>query len=555
MGRQSFSHFAHFAHFAILALIMAACLLPPGFAFGEAVSPEQLTMAEEMCRGVEIRDDTLIIHEGVQVFGALPEGMEAQGLWQVDYRSLVLDGWLEMLYPGQSRDFHRIQLPSTLLIAEAEAFMGMPLTELILPEGLEQLVGWSFYDMPLETVALPSTLRTLPEGMFLEAANLRRIEVAEGSPFFTSVDGVLFSGDKSVLICYPAGKAGEHYDVPPGVKTIARSAFGDNLSLRSVSLPFGLETIDCWAFSSCYQLERVAVPLTLKTCGMYAFGDCISLSNIRIPQNVTCLSPSGEEIPWEEAEVLYNTPLTTEKTPEEPEHRPEEYFGSGKVYGIVQPESGKEAQVHAAPSENSAVYTELPQGVTLCLRDYQNGWFGAYGPWRSTEAYDMGYIPAASLHVFKAEENLFRITRVEPIRPGVKCWFELTHMPDQQPGSELDFSTLRGNFSIRGQWIEAESWDYFQLYLNPADLILYRAPTGDGRTYGIVITDDFRDRLNLRSEPSRQSASLGKYFGGTQLEILEENGDWYRVLISGQEGWVMKQFVHPVYEEKTDEGE
>ena len=73
-----------------------------------------------------------------------------------------------------------------------------------------------------------------------------------------------------------------------------------------------------------------------------------------------------------------------------------------------------------------------------------------------------------------------------------------------------------------------------------------RKYTGDNQRFGIVISEDARDRLNLRAEPSKNGEKLGKYFSGTQVEILAEEGDWYKVRVDFQEGWMVKQYVRIV---------
>lgn len=51
------------------------------------------------------------------------------------------------------------------------------------------------------------------------------------------------------------------------------------------------------------------------------------------------------------------------------------------------------------------------------------------------------------------------------------------------------------------------------------------------------------DRLHLRAEPSRESASLGKYYNGTPVFVLEHGEEWTRVRVGGTEGYMMTQFL------------
>lgn len=45
------------------------------------------------------------------------------------------------------------------------------------------------------------------------------------SPFFKSIDGVLFTADLKTLVCYPQGKGCDNYVVPDSVTNIAEDAF------------------------------------------------------------------------------------------------------------------------------------------------------------------------------------------------------------------------------------------------------------------------------------------------------------------------------------------
>lgn len=70
----------------------------------------------------------------------------------------------------------------------------------------------------------------------------------------------------------------------------------------------------------------------------------------------------------------------------------------------------------------------------------------------------------------------------------------------------------------------------------------------DGRKIGIVHNPEPQDRLHLRENPSSVSESLGRYFSGTQVEILGETSGYYAVRVDGQEGYMSADFVYMVDE-------
>lgn len=61
-----------------------------------------------------------------------------------------------------------------------------------------------------------------------------------------------------------------------------------------------------------------------------------------------------------------------------------------------------------------------------------------------------------------------------------------------------------------------------------------------------VSNPDPADRLHLRTKPERNAPSLGKFYNGTPVQVLKEQGDWCQVEIGvdGQlVGWMMKKYL------------
>ena len=62
--------------------------------------------------------------------------------------------------------------------------------------------------------------------------------------------------------------------------------------------------------------------------------------------------------------------------------------------------------------------------------------------------------------------------------------------------------------------------------------------------WAVVNNPDPEDRLNLRAEPSRASSSLGKYFNGVLVKVLERMGDgWAHVRVGETEGYMMTDYL------------
>lgn len=110
--------------------------------------------------------------------------------------------------------------------------------------------------------------------------------VDEANPYFTSVDGVLYTKDMKKLLAYPTRKGAEiddklnvvsyceNYTVPEGVEVISEKAFYKCGYLRGVTLPSTLKRIEEKAFHKCTELGNVTLPEGLEYIGKDAFAYC-----------------------------------------------------------------------------------------------------------------------------------------------------------------------------------------------------------------------------------------------------------------------------------------
>lgn len=57
--------------------------------------------------------------------------------------------------------------------------------------------------------------------------------------------------------------------------------------------------------------------------------------------------------------------------------------------------------------------------------------------------------------------------------------------------------------------------------------------------WAVVSNPKPQDRLHLRTKPSQAAPSLGKYYSGTPVHILQTSGDWAKVDIYGIQGYMM----------------
>ncbi len=186
-----------------------------------------------------------------------------------ELNSVVIPNSVTEIGEGAFKDFgglEKIDLPKSLKKIGKEAFKNCSLlTEISIPEGITHIESSTFASAGLKTIEFPKNLKsiddkafssleeleniTLPSSLesisptaFLECLELKSYDVADENPNLTTVDGVLFSKDKTVLVAYPYGKTDRNYTVPEGTKSIVDCAIL-NSSLMSVTLPASIESL------------------------------------------------------------------------------------------------------------------------------------------------------------------------------------------------------------------------------------------------------------------------------------------------------------------------
>lgn len=182
-----------------------------------------------------------------------------------------------------------ITLPSSLQIIEVGAFENCSsLTSITIPSGA---IGNSVFAgcSNLKSVTIGRNVSSMGSGTFRDCPNLNRIDVDETNTSYCSQDGILFTKDKTGLVCYPAAKAGESYTVPNGVTAISEDAFHSCSKLTDIILPNSLTQITYAAFSNCESLVNISIPDSVTEIGRFAFGSCTGLESIVIPDTVTAI--------------------------------------------------------------------------------------------------------------------------------------------------------------------------------------------------------------------------------------------------------------------------
>ena len=150
-----------------------------------------------------------------------------------------------------------------------------------IPEDIDSFYWISFVTCKnVDTVYMHSGLDDIPE---VESA--KAYVVAEDNPYFCSIDGVVYSKDKTELVYYPPSKEDKEFTVPSFVEKINEYAFcGVDFNgvkyLEKVIISEGVTHIGESAFS-CSNIRYVELPKSLEIIGSRAFYSCELLEEIK----------------------------------------------------------------------------------------------------------------------------------------------------------------------------------------------------------------------------------------------------------------------------------
>ena len=163
-----------------------------------------------------------------------------------------------------------------------------------MPDKLKRIGDGAFTDCyRLKSIRIPKSVEYIGESAFLECTALSEINVISGNKKFSSSAGILYNSNKTELICYPVGKAGNSFTVPNSVTSLADYAFSGT-ELKSVTISDHVKTIGRGVFKNCTLLANIKIPEKIVEMDTYEdFSNCASLVSIKLPVNITCI---GEEM-------------------------------------------------------------------------------------------------------------------------------------------------------------------------------------------------------------------------------------------------------------------
>ncbi|MDR2505766.1 MAG: leucine-rich repeat protein [Oscillospiraceae bacterium] len=491
--------------------------------------------------------------------------------------------------------------PEGVEIIAKYAFSFSSLSELIISEGVSTINERAFTNAEVEKLSLPATAVVIGGDAFYGLEFLTDFVVSEKNPVarvengFVIINGAAIDhfGEYGESLVFPKGitkvpNINYDYDkaesvtnviIPEGVTEIEEYALQPFRRMERVSLPFSLKKIGDYAFSSCVSLTSVLLPPNLEYIGLGAFAGCERLGSIVIPDSVKWLSHdaftragwgyaegygsdysnrytgfdlvgrNSEMLRW--AAYMSNTDFIDKNDPTAKPQRITSLLPEGVTDIVVLQSANTDSGITLySDSALTNKITTIPNGTPAYVletsRDYHSrilvggteGWIGDYST-----------LPASAM----TGDNIPVYATLMPRDAKPLDFYLYEHPITDAPATRFLFDDHKYMRVVEnlGTWLKLETQDGAQGYMPVNQLYIYYAiinPSDDFDYYSYmtVINPNQRDRLNLREQPSRNSASLGKYLTGFLVKHVEDVGDgqWVRVItIDRQEGYMMREFL------------
>ena len=209
--------------------------LPMVFALALAI-----TLAACMAQANLSIDDSLVPADTTTAAKGDGEQDVLSNVSQLEFESNG-DGSCELSSIGNSTD-STVKVPEyspdgdlVTSIGDSAFFGCKTIKEITLPKSIKKIGAYAFYGSSLQSITLQEGITFIGECAFSNCTGLTMISVDPDCKNYSSLEGVLFSKDKSELICYPSGKENSSYTVRSSVKKIAKMAFYNCSALKTVN--------------------------------------------------------------------------------------------------------------------------------------------------------------------------------------------------------------------------------------------------------------------------------------------------------------------------------
>ena len=140
-----------------------------------------------------------------------------------------------------------------------------------IPEGVEKITDFAFYNSEIESVKLPDSIKKIGDEAFSNCHNLKEVNLGNG---VKQLGNYVFSWDENLT----------KIELPPSLQEVGAYSFYKS-NIKSITLNEGLSNIIQGAFAGTY-IEKVYIPGSVKKICDEAFSTCHNLKEINFGDGV-----------------------------------------------------------------------------------------------------------------------------------------------------------------------------------------------------------------------------------------------------------------------------
>ena len=173
--------------------------------------------------------------------------------------------------------------PNPVYYAENLYLNGELIEDLVIPEGIEKISNYLFYNLDhIKSVTIPNSVTSIGSSAFSDCDGLTSVTIGDS---VTSIGNSAFSSCNGLT----------SIEIPNSVTSIGSSAFEYCTGLTSVTIGDSVTSIGNSAFSYCDDLTSVTIGDSVTSIGNSAFKYCTGLKSIEIPNSVTSIGNKAFE--------------------------------------------------------------------------------------------------------------------------------------------------------------------------------------------------------------------------------------------------------------------
>lgn len=242
------------------------------------VFPKNVTQISDLCfYGCESLEDVIILGEvekiGKKAFKGcnIKELLLPKSLIEIDDNAF-----------NSNKFLRTISIPENVKRIGKSSFAFCPLRNVYLNDSLEEIDDLCFFDCPIESIAIPSSVKSMGLNPFIGTVAIECM----GNSAYVAENGLLYDKQSGGLISHYSESEVALY---PPIKHVNSFAFY-NSNATDIFMGSNIVEVAAWAFFNACKLERVIWRNSIITeVPQGCFGNCMKIENIIIPSYVKAI--------------------------------------------------------------------------------------------------------------------------------------------------------------------------------------------------------------------------------------------------------------------------